>query len=606
MKVKNVWREIVDFLKMIRVGNPNVIFILILGSMAKAGIPFLSLYYSAKILNQIIAAQYEKCVQSVVILLLAQLVLGIIEKLCFQTITILRVKCEKSVNQRIAAKAYELEYEEFEKQETMDAIRRTRLTAMGSGGIQDQVLVLYHFMESIFATIYSLVFMIILLSKVSVGNRNFFTSYWSTIVLVIIYGGIILFSNKMQKRIQNAYEEMSKKNDRNNSIGTYMFGLLNDEKNAKDIRVFQMQDMMKEKKEVFHNQGLGIYLETGKKVGKFSGINGFAGQMAAACAYLFVGAKAFYGVIGIGDVLLYAGAINRAVSNILGFLKYAGDFCWRASYLKSLDEFIARPSMSYDGTLPIEKRDDGNYEFEFHDVSFAYPGTEQKVLNHISLKFNIGESMAIVGRNGAGKSTIIKLLCRLYEPAEGYITLNGIDIRKYNYQEYTQAFSVVFQDFHIFSLPLDENVASGEEIEEEKVWKVLEEVGLKDRVEHMEDGIHTHLYNNNGEGVDLSGGEAQRLAIARALYKDAPFVILDEPTAALDPIAEAEIYENFNRMIENKTAIYISHRMSSCKFCDNIVVLDKGEIAERGKHDQLLEQQGIYAELYETQAQYYA
>ena len=188
----------------------------------------------------------------------------------------------------------------------------------------------------------------------------------------------------------------------------------------------------------------------------------------------------------------------------------------------------------------------------------------------------------------------------------GYITLNGIDIRKYNYEEYTRIFSVVFQDFHLFSMPLDENVASGAEVDEDRLWKVLDQVSLEGRVKEMKDGAKTLLYHNNGEGVDVSGGEAQRIAIARALYKDAPFVILDEPTAALDPIAEAEIYENFNRMVEQKTAVYISHRMSSCKFCDNIVVLEGGEMKENGNHEELLERGGIYAELYETQAQYYA
>ena len=214
--------------------------------------------------------------------------------------------------------------------------------------------------------------------------------------------------------------------------------------------------------------------------------------------------------------------------------------------------------------------------------------------------------MALVGQNGAGKTTLIKLLCRLYEPTEGTITLNGIDIWKYNYEEYTRAFSVVFQDFAMFSLPVGENIAASSAVDEERAWEVLEEVELAERVRKMKDGLKTQLYNNNGAGVDVSGGEAQRLAIARALYKDAPFVILDEPTAALDPIAEAQIYENFNEMVKNKTAIYISHRMSSCKFCDRIVVLDTGSIAEMGTHDTLLAENGIYVRLYQTQAQYYA
>ena len=227
-------------------------------------------------------------------------------------------------------------------------------------------------------------------------------------------------------------------------------------------------------------------------------------------------------------------------------------------------------------------------------------------LNDVSLNIEEGEFVFIVGDSGSGKSTLIKLLLKELEPTEGTITLNGIDIWKYNYEEYTRAFSVVFQDFAMFSLPVGENIAASSAVDEERAWEVLDQVELSGRVRAMKDGLKTQLYNNNGAGVDVSGGEAQRLAIARALYKDAPFVILDEPTAALDPIAEAQIYENFNEMVKNKTAIYISHRMSSCKFCDRIVVLDTGSIAEMGTHDTLLAENGIYAELYRTQAQYYA
>lgn len=264
-------------------------------------------------------------------------------------------------------------------------------------------------------------------------------------------------------------------------------------------------------------------------------------------------------------------------------------------------------------------------EICFSHVSFSYPESEKKILDDVSFTLHagehtalvgingagkstivtIGDKTALVGRNGAGKTTLIKLLCRLYEPTSGHITLNGIDIRKYNYKEYTQAFSVVFQDFHLFSLPLDENIAAGTEIDEAALQSSLAKVGLTDRVQQLPQGVRTRLYNNNGSGVDLSGGEAQRTAIARALYKDAPFVILDEPTAALDPIAEAEIYKQFSQMTAGKTAVYISHRMSSCKFCDRIIVLDHGRIAEDGTHDTLLANHGIYANLYETQAQYY-
>ena len=280
--------------------------------------------------------------------------------------------------------------------------------------------------------------------------------------------------------------------------------------------------------------------------------NALLSLLSNFAAYLVIGARALYGVLPIGDVLLYAGSVTRAMSDLQTFLATGSEFDYINSYLSTYEDFIAQPSMAYDGTLPIEKRDDGQYEFAFHDVSFSYPGTDLPVLEHVTLSFAVGDKTALVGRNGAGKTTLIKLLCRLYEPTSGYITLNGIDIRKYSYKEYTQAFSVVFQDFHLFSLPLDENIAAGTEIDEAALQSSLAKVGLTDRVQQLPQGVRTRLYNNNGSGVDLSGGEAQRTAIARALYKDAPFVILDEPTAALDPIAEAEIYKQFSQMTAGK------------------------------------------------------
>ncbi len=228
------------------------------------------------------------------------------------------------------------------------------------------------------------------------------------------------------------------------------------------------------------------------------------------------------------------------------------------------------------------------------------------MLSDVSLRFKVREKLAVVGRNGAGKTTLIKLLLRLYEPTSGTITLNGIDIGKYDYQEYVQIFAAVFQDFRIYHLPLDENLAGSENVDAERVKTVLEQVGLRERVARMKDGAHTLLGHDIGDGELLSGGEEQKLAIARALYKDAPFVILDEPTAALDPIAEAEIYENFDALVGKKTAIYISHRMSSCKFCDRIIVLDSGRLAEAGTHETLMRQEGIYYALYEAQAKHYA
>ena len=223
------------------------------------------------------------------------------------------------------------------------------------------------------------------------------------------------------------------------------------------------------------------------------------------------------------------------------------------------------------------------------------------------MKFKIGNRLAIVGENGSGKTTFIKLLCRLYDPTEGQILLNGIDIRKYDYRDYMDVFAVVFQDFQLLSQPLGDNVACGREYDAERVKQCLIDAGFGDRLETLPDGLNTYLYKDFGEdGINISGGEAQKIAIARALYKDAPFIILDEPTASLDPIAEAEIYAKFNDISGNKTAIYISHRLSSCKFCDEIAVFHGGAIIQQGTHAELVaDETGKYHELWHAQAQYY-
>lgn len=215
--------------------------------------------------------------------------------------------------------------------------------------------------------------------------------------------------------------------------------------------------------------------------------------------------------------------------------------------------------------------------------------------------------MAIVGKNGSGKTTFVKLLCRLYDVTDGCIKVNGIDIRKYDYKEYCNLFAVVFQDFQIFAFPVGENVAAGSNVDEALVIDAMNKAGLGERLERLERGLSTCVGKDyDEEGVSFSGGEKQKLAIARAVYKDASFVIMDEPTAALDPEAEAEIFERFDKMVGKKTAIYISHRLASCRFCEDILVFDDGKVVQHGSHDELEKQDGLYRQLWNAQAQYYA
>ena len=326
-----------------------------------------------------------------------------------------------------------------------------------------------------------------------------------------------------------------------------------------------------------------------------------------AAAYLFVCLKALAGAFGAGSVAQYVAALTSLSGHLTELIRGAGNVRSNAPFLRDLFDFLDAPNEMYQGSLTTEKRSDRKYEIEFRDVSFRYPGAKEWALRHLSLKFTVGKKLAVVGPNGSGKTTFIKLLCRLYDPTEGEILLNGIDIRKYNYKEYMDVFSVVFQDFQLLAFPVGQNVAAAAAYDRARAETALRQAGLGERLKTWERGTETFLFREfDDKGVEVSGGEGQKSAIARALYKDAPFLILDEPTAALDPIAEAEIYEKLNDMVGDKTAIYISHRLSSCKFCDEIVVFDAGRLVQQGAHAALLsDADGEYARLWNAQAQYY-
>lgn len=332
--------------------------------------------------------------------------------------------------------------------------------------------------------------------------------------------------------------------------------------------------------------------------------------LSMAGAYFLVAWLALAGGIPVGNVVLFAGCLANLFESIMAVgLNFRG-LGLAARKQVTILKLLSLTDEMYKGSLPMEKRSDGQYTIEFSKVSFRYPGSENYALRNFSLKLNVGEKLAIVGRNGSGKTTMIKLLCRLYDPDEGEILVNGVDIRKFRKEEYVKLFSVVFQDFQLLSLMLAENVAASTEYDEERVEKCLEDAGFGERLAKLKEeneGIRSYLYKDYVDsGVEISGGEAQKIAIARAIYREAPFVLLDEPTAALDPLAEAEIYGNFDKITGEKTAVYISHRLSSCRFCKKIAVFDKGSLVQLGSHEELLaEEDGTYARLWNAQAQYY-
>jgi len=323
--------------------------------------------------------------------------------------------------------------------------------------------------------------------------------------------------------------------------------------------------------------------------------------------YVVLVCTAVSGAVSVGSIARYVSCMMLLMEALTGLAKAIQAAVINNEYLKRYFSYFDIPNTMYQGSLTVEKRDDNEYFVEFKDVSFQYPNTETYALRHVNLKFKVGEKLAVVGKNGSGKTTFIKLLCRLYDPTEGEILLNGVNIKKYDYEEYRSIFSVVFQDFNLFAFTLGQNVAAAKEYNRVKVEECLRKAGFAERLETLPSGTDTYLYKHySGDGVEISGGEAQKIVLARAMYKDAPFIVLDEPTAALDPVSEYEVYSRFNEISGDKTAIYISHRLASCRFCDNILVFDNGNVVQHGNHETLLsDTTGVYQELWNAQAKYY-
>lgn len=439
------------------------------------------------------------------------------------------------------------------------------------------------------------------------GGDSFLGSAWSSVFILFILGILAFFICRInvggtRKAMQKFFDSSSAYNKK-----MYYLDLLSGVEPQKDIRAMNFENV------VNHDVGclFGMIHENEKQQNRIyvrrNTLRNVILGFSSLFIYLFAGLRAYAGAITIGNVVTYASSMERFLSSINSLATNIGHLKSAALYAEDYREFTELGKRKYEGTIPVEKRRDNKFSVEFVNVSFKYPGSDAYALKNINLKLVIGERMAIVGKNGSGKTTFIKLLCRLYDVTEGCIKVNGIDIRKYDYKEYCNLFAVVFQDFQIFAFPVGENVAAGRSVDEALAMDAMNKAGLGERLENLSKGLDTCVGKDyDEEGVSFSGGEKQKLAIARAVYKDAPFVVMDEPTAALDPEAETEVFEGFDKMVGKKTAIYISHRLASCRFCEDILVFDDGEVVQHGSHDELEKQEGLYRELWNAQAQYYA
>lgn len=443
------------------------------------------------------------------------------------------------------------------------------------------------------------------------GSKMLDSYLWIIVILAVVisFGMIYGALTKKENAVFHKWTENTVWFNR--TFQFYGHELYDNTGRAKDVRIYgqeKLADREMQKLEK-HNKRDDAYLS---KMSAYKGVMYFVKGIGNALCYLFVVAKASLGAFGVGSIVRYAGAFTELVQNVGMLAWFYFDNEVYCGHLEKLYAYLDLPNKKYQGTIPIEKEffcDGGanEYDIEFKNVSFKYPNSDRYVLRNINTRLSTGKKQAFVGENGAGKTTFVKLLCRLYDPTEGEILLNGINIKKYDYEEYMQLFSFVFQDFKLFSFSLGQNIATDVAYDSEKAIECMKKVSFYDRFLNLPEGLETYLYKElSQDGVEISGGESQKIALARALYKGTPVIVLDEPTAALDPIAEAQVYSDFSNMVDNKTAVYISHRLSSCRFCDEITVFDNGRIVQKGTHAELAsETDGKYYELWNAQAQYY-
>ncbi|MDU5070387.1 ABC transporter ATP-binding protein [Finegoldia magna] len=465
-------------------------------------------------------------------------------------------------------------------------------------------------LESLLAMVGSLVLSYqFLVTKWNAPEKfSFLNSAWINVLLIVVVVFLSWISQKINGKQFEIWHKINEEGKFGNRVFSFYCWRMKDKSRMLDTRMYRQYNIaanMTDECGIFNPGGVFDRIMSTEGV-TYKILSEFFSKLQVLLIYLVVVSKSLLGSISIGMLSQYLGSLINFTSNLSKFLEGVALYKGNTPYAELTMDYLHKKSEFYNGSLTTEKRSDKKYEVEFKNVSFKYPGTDNWILKNINLKFDLGKKLAIVGQNGCGKTTFVKLLIRFYDVTEGEILLNGINIKKYRYDEYLKIFSVVFQDFNLFAYPLAQNVASGMDYDEEKIVQSLKDVGMYDDVQKWEKGIETYLYKDIDEnGISVSKGQEQKIAIARALYQDSPFLILDEPTASLDPISEAEIYEKLGQIIKDRTAIFISHRLSSCKFSDKIIVFDKGEIAETGDHDSLICKNGMYKKLWDAQAEFY-
>lgn len=538
---------------------------------------------------------FNTIIMYTVIICLIMMILDVISTTCYNSFEFEYRKTEGYVEKKRMDKLFHTDFKNMESPDFLDYAQRSK-TALNRGkGFHG---VLYQSRNFIAQGT------LMILSAALIGIQNILMM----IIFIVISFGIVKISSFFTKRDKIKFSDAMAPTWRKMN---YLESTTKNFDFAKDIRLFNMSN-------AFFNQLSGVN-ETYKELNKKHHNRMVLWEVSLGSVlivqkilmYTWLVYNVVTGAYQISDFVLYVGLVSTFHASV-GYVNWIySDMRTNSLMINDYRNFVdwkedRETADEKDGHITEINLD--KFEFRFENVSFKYPGHDNYVLKNVNLTIKNGAKLAVVGVNGAGKTTFIKLMMKLYEPSEGRILLNDVDIKEYNREEYFKLFSPVFQNVECFAMPIYQNISFAEEDKTDmnKINEVLEQSGLSEKINSYEKGIHTNLLKIfDKEGIDLSGGEKQRLAMARALYKDGKVVILDEPTAALDALAEDRMYREFENMIHGKTAVFISHRLGSTRFCDKIAMFEDGTIVEEGTHEELMAKNGKYAYMFGIQSQYY-
>lgn len=538
---------------------------------------------------------FNTIIMYTVIICLIMMILDVISTTCYNSFEFEYRKTEGYVEKKRMDKLFHTDFKNMESPDFLDYAQRAK-TALNRGkGFHG---VLYQSRNFIAQGT------LMILSAALIGIQNLLMM----IIFIVISFGIVKISSFFTKRDKIKFSDAMAPTWRKMN---YLESTTKNFDFAKDIRLFNMSN-------AFFNQLSGVN-ETYKELNRKHHNRMVLWEVSLGSVlivqkilmYTWLVYNVVTGAYQISDFVLYVGLVSTFHASV-GYVNWIySDMRTNSLMINDYRNFVdwkedRETADEKDGHITEINLD--KFEFRFENVSFKYPGHDNYVLKNVNLTIKNGAKLAVVGVNGAGKTTFIKLMMKLYEPSEGRILLNDVDIKEYNREEYFKLFSPVFQNVECFAMPIYQNISFAEEDKTDmnKINEVLEQSGLSEKINSYEKGIHTNLLKIfDKEGIDLSGGEKQRLAMARALYKDGKVVILDEPTAALDALAEDRMYREFENMIHGKTAVFISHRLGSTRFCDKIAMFEDGTIVEEGTHEELMAKNGKYAYMFGIQSQYY-